>query len=62
MKVKINKKECIGCAMCVNFAEEVFELVDGKARVKKGVDLEKYKKKIKEAVEMCPVEAVKVED
>ena len=62
MKVKINKETCIGCGTCVGICPEVFELTaDGKSEVKAGADLEKYKDKIAEAIETCPVTAISQE-
>lgn len=66
MKVKIDKKTCIGCLMCTSMAEEIFEIdedKDGvKVKVKETVDMSKKEnqKKARESVEACPVEAIKV--
>jgi len=62
MKIKIDKKKCLGCGVCAQFANKVFKVIGGKAKVKDEVKLEKYKKEIKEAEEVCPVGAIKVED
>lgn len=56
--VSVNKEKCIGCGACVSTCEEVFELKDGKAIVKKGKEKSKSPC-VKEAVEICPVEAIK---
>lgn len=57
--ISINKKKCIGCGACVSACGEVFELgPDGKAQIKKNAD--KKLKCIKEAIEICPVEAIKI--
>jgi ferredoxin len=56
--VSVDKEKCIGCGACISLCGEVFEFKDGKAVVKKG----KEKLKIpcvKEAVETCPVTAIK---
>ena len=60
MKVKVDPKLCIGCGLCTSVAEDVFEMDGMKAVVKKGVDLEKNTKQVKESVEACPVAAIKV--
>lgn len=60
MKIKVDKKKCLGCGVCISFCPEVFELKDGKSKVKEKVDLKKYKDSIKEAIEICPVEAIKI--
>ena len=62
MKVKVDRDKCLGCAMCLNLCPEVFEFKDGKSQVKKGIDLEKYKKCIQQAAQNCPARAIKIED
>lgn len=58
---QVDKETCIGCGTCTVIAPEVFELgEDGKARVKlKNEETEKLKNKIQEAVDNCPVSAIK---
>ena len=56
--VSVNKEKCIGCGACVSVCEEVFEMKDGKAIVKKGKEKSKIPC-VKEAAETCPVEAIK---
>jgi len=56
--VKVNREKCIGCGMCQSLCPEVFELEDGKAKVKDNVDVKKYKDCIKEAKESCPMQAI----
>ena len=34
--VSVDKNKCIGCGLCSSLCEEVFEMKDGKAHVKKG--------------------------
>jgi ferredoxin len=56
MAIKIDKKKCIGCGLCASICEEVFEMgSDGKAKVK----AQKNIPCVKEAIESCPVEAIK---
>lgn len=52
---------CISCHSCEFIAPEVFEVTDV-SRVKDGVDLEKYKEKIKLAAEKCPMQVIKIKD
>jgi ferredoxin len=59
MKILIDKEKCVGCAACVNMYPDVFELKDGKAKVKK---IPEDKKIAHGAVDICPVGAIKVED
>ena len=55
--VSVNQETCIGCGACEATCSEVFELIDGKAHVKAGADA--GKPCIKEAIEGCPVDAIK---
>ncbi len=59
MKVKIDTETCIGCGACVAACEDVFELKDGKAVAKQA---ETDKECEKEAADICPVEAIKIEE
>ena len=53
--VKVNKDLCIGCGTCASMCDEVFEMKDGKAKVKSGA---KNSDCIKEAKDSCPVNAI----
>ena len=53
--VKIDTEKCIGCGACVPICAEVFEMHEGKARVK----AQKDSSCIKEAIDSCPVDAIK---
>jgi ferredoxin len=54
--VYVNKETCIGCGSCVAICEEVFEMTDdGKVRVK----AQKDNPGVTEAIEACPVDAIK---
>lgn len=52
---------CISCATCSVICPEVFEIKDI-STVKANADLEKNKEKIKQAADMCPVNAIKIEN
>jgi ferredoxin len=52
--VKVDKDKCIGCGLCESIAPKVFEIKDGKARVKKDI----LDSKTKDAIDSCPVEAI----
>ena len=53
--IKVDKEKCIGCWLCPNICEEVFEMgSDGKAKVK----AQKNLPCVKEAIDSCPVEAI----
>ncbi len=61
MKVKVDKNICIGCGTCVVIAPKSFKLGDdGKAEIVK--PQEDSEEKIKEAVDSCPVSAIKSTD
>ncbi|HNQ45773.1 MAG TPA: ferredoxin [Syntrophorhabdus sp.] len=57
MKQVFIEDSCIGCGTCVEICPEVFELNGEVAVVKKGANLS-LDKKIIEAAEACPVEAI----
>jgi ferredoxin len=56
--VSVDENTCIGCAACVSICESVFEMKNGKSVVKKGQEKSKDKC-VLEAVEICPVNAIK---
>jgi ferredoxin len=57
--VKVDKVKCIGCGACAATCPQVFEMGnDGKSQVKKGADVVKNAKCIKEAIDNCPAEAI----
>jgi len=54
--VKVDKKKCTGCGTCMAVCPEVFDIgEDGKAKVKSSKNLPC----VKEAKDMCPVDAIK---
>lgn len=57
--VSVDKQKCIGCGSCSAVCEKVFEMKNGKAVVKKGQEKSK-EACVKEAKEICPVDAIKV--
>lgn len=64
MKIKIDEEKCIGCGSCVAVCPDCFEMTDdNKARLKNEVaDKECSDECTKEAVDICPVQVIKVEE
>jgi len=58
MKVTVNKDICVGSGSCQANCPEIFEVVDGKSRVKAGPSSEEQKACARQAVEGCPVGAI----
>ncbi|HIG94909.1 MAG TPA: ferredoxin [Nanoarchaeota archaeon] len=55
MMIKVDKGKCIGCGLCANICDEVFEMGDdGKSHVK----AQKNLPCVKEAISSCPVGAI----
>ena len=52
--------ECISCGNCEAICPEVFEVPE-KMVVKTGVDYSAFEAKIKDAIESCPTNVIKVE-
>ena len=62
IKVNINEELCVGCGMCASLCPEVFEIENGKSKIKEEVILEKHQNCLKKAAENCPVEAIEVSE
>tara|TARA_Y100000031_G_C8014800_1_gene289781 strand:+ start:268 stop:471 length:204 start_codon:yes stop_codon:yes gene_type:complete len=63
-KVKVDKETCIGCGACEAVAPEVYKLedVNGEQKafpIKEDTD---ETEKAKEGEEVCPVDAIKLEE
>jgi ferredoxin len=52
---------CISCGTCESICPEVFQ-VDATAHVKDDADINKYESLIREAADICPVQAIKIEE
>lgn len=62
-KLVVDQDKCIGCGTCVAICPEVFKLGEnGKAEVKLKAKSSKLKAKVEEAIDSCPVEAIKWEE
>ncbi len=66
MNIKIDKEKCIGCGSCTAVCPELFELSgeDNKAQVKEKTEgeAEMSDKCAQEAVDICPVQAIEIEE
>ncbi len=61
MKVEVNQDMCIGCGLCTNIAPDVFFMNDeGKAKAIDDEITEKDQLLAEEAVNSCPVSAIKL--
>lgn len=58
VKIKVDREKCIGCGACVGVCPQNFELVEGKAQVKKA-EVKKLTCE-KDAAEICPVMAITI--
>ena len=55
-----SEDECISCGNCEAICPEVFEIPD-KMVVKAGVDYSAFEDGIREAVDSCPTNVIKIE-
>jgi ferredoxin len=63
MRVSVDRDLCIGDGSCVEVCPEVFELRDdGLAYVILDNIPESLRDKVNEAIEICPVEAIRIEE
>ena len=61
MKARITE-ECIACGQCVDVCPEVFEMGSDIATVKLNSIPDEHLEQTKEAVDICPVDAIKLEE
>jgi len=54
--VKVDSEKCIGCGMCISLCDQVFELDEETHKSK--VKSDKNLPCVKEAMGVCPVEAI----
>lgn len=59
-KIKFDKEECIGCGACTSVCDN-WIVDNGKVKPKKIQISEKELKNNKEAEDICPVKAIKIE-
>ncbi len=62
-KAKVNQEVCIGCGMCIEMCPEVFKYNDDdKSEAVGEVSNEDLKDKVLDAQEVCPVDAIEVDE
>jgi len=59
MTVKVDKGKCIGCGACISLCPDIFELKEGKSKVKE--ENPEDTECAENAVETCPVNAITIE-
>lgn len=62
MRVLIDPELCIGCENCFDLVPEVFDMQDDLAIVREEEVPDELGDRVKEAAEICPVEAIRVEE
>jgi ferredoxin len=61
MKAHVDKNSCIGCGLCANICPDVFEIKGDIAIVKSDPVSPENIESCRQAVEDCPVSAIKME-
>jgi ferredoxin len=67
MKIKIDQQKCIGCGSCQAVCPDIFEIgEDSKAHLKGSEGGDELKTDnfgcVQEATEICPVQAIEIEE
>jgi ferredoxin len=62
MKVFIDKELCTGCELCVSTCPDIFEMADDVAVTKSEDVPDAAHDCVRQAVEDCPVTAIKIEE
>ena len=62
MKAKVDPDECTGCELCVDTCPDVFEMVGDLAVAKQDEVPSGAEESCMQAVEDCPVEAIRIDE
>ncbi|HDQ98830.1 MAG TPA: ferredoxin [candidate division WOR-3 bacterium] len=62
MKLSVDKELCTGCELCVSSFPDLFEMDGDVAKAKVDLVAEGAEDDARQAVEDCPVEAIKLEE
>ncbi len=62
MKAKVDPDECTGCELCVDTCPEVFEMVGDLAVAKQDEVPSGAEESCMQALEDCPVEAIRIDE
>jgi ferredoxin len=62
MKAIIDKEACTGCELCVSTCPDIFEMAGDVAIAKVEIVPEAAQDCVRQAVEDCPVTAIKIEE
>ncbi|MFH0854295.1 MAG: ferredoxin [bacterium] len=63
MKITIDQNICVECGTCKSICHSVFDLnEEGKAYVKENADLEKFAESVKNAINICPAQAIIIKE
>jgi len=58
--ISVDKIKCIGCGTCEAMCSDIFEITDGKSKVKKDKPENENIKCAEEAEKACPTQAIKI--
>ncbi len=62
LKVYVESESCIGCGLCVSLCPEAFKMDNSGKSETKTDKFGNLEPEIKQCVESCPVNAIKVEE
>ncbi len=65
MKIKIDQEKCISCGSCEAICSDVFEVSQGSKAILKSSQTNQGEAEapcVKEAAEVCPVQAIEIEE